>query len=272
MMYIAYPIIFILGVCIGSFLNVVIDRLPIILEMQWNILAREQLGLQLEEKHTKFNLHYPMSHCPNCNKKIKYYHNIPVLSYILLSGKCVECKKKIDIIYPLVELITAILSILFFFKFGLSIQFLGVLIFSFFLIILAFIDIKKKLLPDILTLMLLWIGLLFNLRDTFVSLQDAVLGVIIAYIFLWIVVKIFFFITKKDGMGLGDLKLFSALGAWLGVDSLVTIIFLSSLLAFIGFILLKNKINDQMPFGPYLSFAGILTIFTGYNFYNLFVF
>lgn len=261
-------LIFVLGICIGSFLNVVIYRLPIILERKWNNLALEQLNLPQKEYVNKFDLILPRSFCPNCKQKIKFYNNIPILSYILLMGKCTYCKVKIDIIYPLVELITAVISVLLFLKFGYSIKFLGALIFSFFLILLAFIDIKDQLLPDILTLSLLWIGLLFNLQGIFVSLQESVLGAVFAYLFLWIVIKIFYLFTKKEGMGFGDLKLFSALGAWLGFNSLIPIIFISSLLALIFFIFFNNKVKTQIAFGQYLSFSGILFIFYNYN--NLF--
>lgn len=254
------------GLLIGSFLNVVIYRLPIILKEEW---LRDHQGLKGKRSQSKltYNLISPGSRCPYCEHSISPLDNIPIFSFFLLRGKCRFCKEKISLRYPFIELLTGLLYAFTSYHFGASVLTLYAWIFIALLIALIFIDIDTFLLPDHLTLSLLWLGLIINMRGSFIDLESAVIGAVVGYLILWVIFWAFKFITGKEGMGYGDFKLLSALGAWMGWQSLLPIIILSSLIgSVIGLCLIILKINQKssaIPFGPFLGFAGLLVFFYG---------
>ncbi len=263
----------ILGLLVGSFLNVVIYRLPKMLEREWREQCVEFLGadqvsvtIPLEEQ-TPFNLVTPNSTCPNCGHKIKPWENLPVVSYLFLRGKCSACKNSISLRYPIIELVTGILSVIAIYTFGATTTGLACLVLTWCLIALTMIDIDTQLLPDNITLPLLWLGLIVNYFGLFTTLESALLGAIAGYLSLWSIYWLFKLLTKKEGMGYGDFKLLGALGAWLGWQMLLQIILLSSLVgAVIGIsmILLKGRDkNIPIPFGPYLAIAGWIALMWG---------
>ena len=267
---------FVLGLFVGSFLNVVVYRLPIMMNATWQRECREFLQLDPEDSQENgdkgetsqpFNLMVPRSACPSCNTMITAWQNIPVISWLILRGKCGNCKHPISAEYPLVELLTAILSLAVAVKFGAGIQLIFALLFTWALISLALIDFHTTLLPDSITLPLLWVGLLISLVPVFVNAPDAIVGAAAGYMILWIVFQAFKLITGKEGMGFGDFKLLAALGAWLGWAKLPLIILLSSLTgAIIGIMMLavfKHKRNQPIPFGPYLAIAGWIALMWG---------
>lgn len=256
----------IFGLLIGSFLNVVIHRLPKMMQRESDNYVAQESGKPLP--HTdRYNLMVPRSACPHCGHRITALENIPVLSYLFLRGKCIECKAPISIRYPIVELLTGVLSALLVWHFGSGVAGLSTLLFAWLLIAMTFIDIDTQLLPDDLTLLLLWSGLLINLNGTFVPLADAVIGAAAGYLSLWAVYWLFKLLTGKEGMGYGDFKLLAALGAWLGWKMLPVIILLSSLVgAVVGISLIvfaKHGRNNPIPFGPYLAAAGLIALFYG---------
>jgi leader peptidase (prepilin peptidase)/N-methyltransferase len=258
----------ILGMLVGSFLNVVIYRLPVMMEREWKSECRLILELAEEPQDDQpFNLAYPASRCPSCNAAIKPWQNIPVLSYLLLKGRCHNCQSKISARYPIIEAVTGLLSGVTIWHFGASIEGLAALFFTWTLISLTMIDADHKLLPDQLTLPLLWLGILLNTAGTFASLEDAVWGAIAGYLSLWSVYWVFKLLTGKEGMGFGDFKLLAALGAWMGWQALPLIIILSSLVgAVVGIIILaisKQGRNTAIPFGPYLAAAGWIAFLWG---------
>ena len=252
------------GLTVGSFLNVVIHRLPKMMEQEWREQSLEYLGQDDSTPAQKITLSHPNSTCPHCGHAIRPWENIPVISYLLLRGKCANCKTGISIRYPVVELLTGILTVVVVSHFGASWQSLLAFIFTAFLVSMSFIDFDTQLLPDKLTLPLLWLGLIANSFGLFTSLQDAVWGAVFGYLALWIVFQLFKLITGKEGMGYGDFKLLAALGAWMGWQALPTIILLSSLVgAIIGISLILFKGRDQqipIPFGPYLAIAGWIAL------------
>jgi leader peptidase (prepilin peptidase)/N-methyltransferase len=250
---------------VGSFLNVVIYRLPIIMEREWKRDCHEWLDTPTTEPDTgDFNLVVPRSQCPTCGHKITALENIPVISYLFLRGKCAGCKTPISMQYPLVEAATALLSMLVAWQIGYSGMLLAMLGFTWVLVALFMIDAKTMLLPDNLTLPLLWAGLLLNLNGMFVALPDAVLGAVFGYLALWSVFHLFRLITGKEGMGYGDFKLLAALGAWGGWQILPFVIFASSLFgAVFGILWMVAKRNSEslpMPFGPWLAMAGFVAL------------
>lgn len=255
----------IFSLVVGSFLNVVIYRLPIMIDNVMKSQSLEYLCLAKEAGLRELNLSYPRSHCVSCLSKIPAWHNIPLLSYILLKGKCKKCGSSISITYPLVELLTMILSLIAVQYFGYNRSLLYVLPFIWILICLSFIDFKKHILPDCLTISLLWLGLLANIDELFTSLPFAIYGAVTAYLSLWIFIKLFYLVTGKIGMGNGDFKLFAALGAWFGWNSLVFILLISSILGtIIGAIYLcmtKKERSTPIPFGPFLCIAGFSYLF-----------
>jgi leader peptidase (prepilin peptidase) / N-methyltransferase len=257
---------FILGLLVGSFLNVVIYRLPLIMQREWQQQCDELAGNTSQELEP-FTLSSPRSRCPHCNHKISALENIPVISYLVLAGKCRQCKAPISIRYPFIEILCGILSGIVAFYFGFSWACLGALLLTWSLIALTFIDVDHQLLPDSITLPLLWFGIFFNLFDTYVHLQTSVIGAIAGYLSLWLVFHSFRLITGKEGMGYGDFKLLAALGAWIGWSFLPTIILLSSLVgAIVGIslIALRQQHRDvPIPFGPYLAAAGWITLIWG---------
>jgi leader peptidase (prepilin peptidase)/N-methyltransferase len=256
----------IFGLLIGSFLNVVIHRLPKMMQRESDNYVAAETGKQLP--HTdRYNLMVPRSACPHCGHQIRALENIPVLSYLFLGGKCVKCKARISPRYPLVELLTGILSAALVWHFGSGLAGLAALLFAWLLIAMTFIDLDTQLLPDDLTLPLLWGGLLVNLNGTFVPLPEAVIGAAAGYLSLWSVYWLFKLATGKEGMGYGDFKLLAALGAWLGWKMLPLIILLSSLVgALVGIALIifaRHGRNNPIPFGPYLAAAGMIAMFYG---------
>ena len=271
------------GLLVGSFLNVVIYRLPIILNRQWRAQAEEYLADQnnpatdVEDKPAsetpKFNLVVPRSACPHCGATVTALQNIPVLSYVFLRGKCASCKGKISPRYPLIELLTGATFAYSAYVFGPDALLLGALLFTGLLIAMSGIDLDHKLLPDQLTYVLLWSGLLFNLIGGFTNLSDAVIGAIAGYVSLWSVYWLFKLATGKEGMGYGDFKLFAALGAWLGWQMLPLIIILSAVSGLIigGGAILLRKADKQIPFGPYLAIAGWLAMFFGARWVDMYL-
>lgn len=260
------------GLSVGSFLNVVIYRLPIMLEREWKSECESFLDIcknngETTKKDVLFNLSKPDSSCPHCGHKIRFWENIPVLSYIYLKGNCSGCGSHISIQYPLIEAITAGLSIIIAIKFGLSIETLFALIFTWALISLTLIDAKTMLLPDNITLPLLWLGLLVNASELYTDIYSAIYGAVIGYLILWLVYQIFKRITGKEGMGFGDFKLLAALGAWMGWQMLPQIILLSSLVGMViglAMIFFKNRNKSSpIPFGPYLAIAGWIAFIWG---------
>jgi len=256
--------VFIIGAVVGSFLNVVIWRLPQMMEREWRNSCAELLNTeQNNEPPEKFNLAFPSSHCPHCKHEIHWWENIPVISYLWLKGACSNCATKISIRYPLVEASTGLLSICVFIHFGLNPELLFGLAFTWILITLTLIDYDTQLLPDDLTLPLLWLGLLMNCFYPVIPLQDAVIGAAIGYGSLWSIYWAFKLLTGKEGMGYGDFKLLAALGAWMGWQALPSIILLSSITgAVIGIsqmIIFKTNRDTPIPFGPFLAIAGWMT-------------
>jgi len=254
------------GLLIGSFLNVVIHRLPIMMQRESDNYVAHESGKPLP--HTeRYNLLVPRSACPQCKRPIGALENVPVLSYLALRGKCAGCKTPISIRYPLVEALTGGLSALLIWHFGSGWVGLATLVFVYLLIAMTFIDADTQLLPDDLTLPLLWIGLLLNLSGLFVPLQDAVIGAAAGYLSLWAIYWAFKLLTGKEGMGYGDFKLLAALGAWLGWKMLPIIILFSSLVgAAVGIALIvftRHGRDKPIPFGPYLAAAGLLALLYG---------
>ncbi len=271
------PIIFIIvvgfvGLCVGSFLNVVIYRLPIMMEREWREQSAELLELSpsesgLDTESEAFNLCIPNSKCPSCKTSIKAWQNLPVLSYLILGGRCAKCKAAISIRYPLVEFLTAALSVLIAWYFGFGLQTLFGLILLWGLISLSLIDLDHKLLPDDITLPLLWLGLFASLFNVFIDSQNAIIGAIVGYLSLWSVYMAFKLITGKEGMGFGDFKLLAVFGAWFGWKVLPVIILLSSAIgALVGISMIlfyKRGREVPIPFGPYLAGAGLVAMFFG---------
>ena len=259
-----------LGLVIGSFLNVVVHRLPLMLETQWRRECRQFLELE-EERSTKlaspYNLWLPGSHCPKCSKPLSMGENIPLLSYIVLGGRCSGCKARISPRYPLIEMLSAALAILVAWRFGPTPQMLAALLLTWSLLALSVIDIDCQLLPDAITLPMLWLGLLASVLTVFVDSDTSILGACFGYTSLWLVYWLFKWLTGKEGMGFGDFKLLAMLGAWLGWASLPMIILLSSVVGAVSglglMLFLKRDHRAPMPFGPYLAAAGWLALMWG---------
>lgn len=271
---ISYVLVAILGLIIGSFLNVIIYRYPIMLKNEWRQECQEfltscsQTVNPAEPKpKIKFNLVTPRSHCPHCHKPIAIKYNIPILSYFLLKGKCASCAEKISLKYPLVELLTAILSIFVVAHFGLTAQSCAALIWTWGLILLTMIDINEQLLPDLFTLSLLWFGLIVSIFYLFVGSQQAIIGAVTGYVLLWIVAKAFHIIRKKDGMGHGDFKMLAMMGAWVGINNLLNVLLFSVIIALLVSLILllqkKIKSDHAIPFGPFLALGGWTTLMFG---------
>jgi leader peptidase (prepilin peptidase)/N-methyltransferase len=251
---------------VGSFFNDVILRLPRMMEQSWRAECCELLE-QTPPEETRFSLSSPPSRCPGCDTRIRPWQNIPVISFLLLRGRCGGCGMAISMRYPLVELCTGLLSLCAALAFGPTATLVAALILIGFLIVLTGIDIDTCLLPDSLTLPLLWLGLLVNVAGVFCTLESAVIGAVMGYLSLWSIYWLFKLTTGKEGMGYGDFKLLAALGAWFGWEALPLIIILSSFVgAFLGIslvVLRRHERDAPMPFGPYLAGAGLLTLFYG---------
>ena len=254
------------GLLLGSFLNVVIHRLPMMMERQWAAQCAELRGEAIEETEP-FSLSRPRSRCPHCGHLISAIENIPVLSFVVLKGRCRECGSKISWRYPLIELLTGGLFALVAWNFGPSVAALGAMGFCAALVALTFIDFDTQLLPDDITLPLLWAGLLLNVFGTYTDLTSAVVGAVAGYLALWSVYWAFKLVTGKEGMGYGDFKLLAAIGAWFGWQILPITILLSSLVgALVGIsliVLARHGRNVPIPFGPYLAAAGVIAMLWG---------
>ena len=264
-----FSVIFI-GLSVGSFLNVVAYRLPKMMERDWKRECHEFLELErppADEDQKRFNLATPASACPNCGHKLRAWENIPVISYIFLKARCSSCGTKISAQYPLVELLTGIASLSVAYSFGLTLQTLAALFFTWVLLALTLIDLKKQLLPDSMTLPLLWSGIFLSFFELFTELKSSVIGAMAGYLILWCVYHLFKLLTKKEGMGFGDFKLLAALGAWAGYSYLPQIILVSSVVGSVaGFTMLvfgKTKQQQPIPFGPYLAVAGWIALLWG---------
>lgn len=284
----AYPTVFFLlailfGLLIGSFLNVVIHRLPKMMEQEWlrSCAELQQDSYQHSEQTSpavdtpKYNLVVPRSACPSCGHRITALENIPILSYLWLRGRCSACHTPISPRYPLVEALTGFLAGLIAWKFGPSGMALAAMLFTFALIALTFIDADTQLLPDDITLPLIWLGLLINISGGFTDLQSAVIGAMAGYLILWSIYWLFKLVTGKEGMGYGDFKLLAAIGAWFGWQLLPAVILLSSVVGSIigiGLIILAKRGKEiPMPFGPYLALGGIAALFWGTSLSKLYL-
>jgi len=258
-----------IGLLVGSFLNVVIYRLPIMMQRNWRKECIEYLQIDATESEPQetFNLVFPLSRCPNCNTPIKPYQNIPVISYLFLKGLCATCSHPISSRYPIIEAFTAITSAIVAWHFGDTPQTVFALLLTWSLIALSFIDIDHQLLPDNITLPVLWLGLFLSLFGLYTDAHNSIIGAIAGYTILWSVYHLFKLATGKEGMGYGDFKLLALFGAWLGWQYLPVIILLSSLVgALIGIsmiIIVKRDHNIPIPFGPYLAAAGWIALLWG---------
>jgi leader peptidase (prepilin peptidase) / N-methyltransferase len=262
--FVTFSVIF--GLMVGSFLNVVIHRLPKMMEREWHANCLELQGKEVPAQ-TKYTIVTPRSACPSCGHEITALENIPIISYLILGGKCKGCKAKISMRYPLVEAITGALIGAVAYKYGYTQSALFAFVFVFALVALTFIDFDTQLLPDDITLPLLWLGLLFNFNGGFTDLKSAVLGAVFGYLILWSVYWLFKLVTGKEGMGYGDFKLLGAIGAWFGWQLLPAVILLSSVVGAaigIGMIMFKGKNGGTaIPFGPFLALGGIAALFFG---------
>lgn len=256
------------GLLIGSFLNVVIHRLPIMMQRESDNYVASETGKDPVHQ-TRYNLIVPRSACPHCNHQISALENIPVISYLMIGGKCRGCKAPISLRYPIIEALTGFLSAYMIWHFGSGIAGMAAVVFVWLLVAMTFIDADTQLLPDDLTLSLMWLGLLVNLHGTFTSLDNAVIGAAAGYLSLWSVYWVFKLVTGKEGMGYGDFKLLAALGAWMGWSMLPMIILLSSAVgAVIGIsMMLFGRLGKgkPIPFGPYLAIAGLIALLWGHE-------
>lgn len=256
-----------IAVSVGSFLNVVIYRLPVMLQRQFIAEAKEALTIQSHQDETPFNLAVPRSHCPACGHQIRAIENIPLLSWILQRGRCTACNAPVSLRYPLVELLTLLLTLFVLARYGYTTAGLAACFFTWVLIAATAIDLDTMLLPDYLTLPLLWLGLIINLSGTWVPIESAVIGAVVGYLLLWTTYWGFKLLTGKEGMGYGDFKLLAALGAWVGWALLPMILLLASVSGLIWALLRvfsgRMQRGDPMPFGPCLAVAGWLALVAG---------
>lgn len=269
---IASPLLFssaigLFGLLVGSFLNVVIYRLPLMMQRSWRKDCQEYLELASDQDSETFNLVLPLSRCPGCNAPIKPYQNVPVISYIFLGGKCANCSNPISLRYPLIEAFTGLTSFIIAWHFGCTPETLFALFLTWSLISLSFIDIDHQLLPDSITLPCLWLGLFLSVFGLFTDSHASIIGAIAGYLVLWSIFHLFKLLTGKEGMGYGDFKLLALFGAWLGWQFLPAIILLSSLVgAVVGIAMIVfsgHNRNKPIPFGPYLAAAGWIALIWG---------
>lgn len=257
----------IVGLMVGSFLNVVIYRLPVMMEREWRDQCSEYAGAGSATSEDVFTLYTPASRCPACGHRIRFYENIPLLSYLWLGGKCSACKTSISLRYPAIELLTAVLSAVVAWHFGFGWQTCAAVLLTWALLALSMIDADHQLLPDAITLPFLWIGLVLSLFPVFADIHSALIGAVAGYLSLWIVYQLFKLLTGKEGMGFGDFKLLALLGAWLGWQALPMIILLSSAVGAIlgsAMLIIQGRGHQQtIPFGPYLAIAGWIALLWG---------
>jgi leader peptidase (prepilin peptidase)/N-methyltransferase len=262
-----YLTVAVLGLCVGSFLNVVIYRLPKMMEAQWRLECAALAGEEPQKAPEVFNLVQPRSRCPSCSAPITALQNVPVVSWMVLGGKCANCKAPISFRYPAVELAAGALAVAMAWRFGPTAALVPALVFVWALLALTFIDLDTQLLPDDITLPLLWVGLLVNSFGVFTDLRSAVLGAVAGYMVLWLVYWGFRLIARKEGMGYGDFKLLAALGAWAGWQVLPFVIVVSAGVgAVVGGLLLwlsRSGMQARIPFGPYLALGGIAGLLYG---------
>jgi leader peptidase (prepilin peptidase)/N-methyltransferase len=266
-----YGFVILFGLVIGSFLSVVVHRLPVMLERAW----QAEVDPAGAEPRERYNLAVPRSACPHCGHVLRAWENIPVVSYLLLRGRCSNCSAPISPRYPLTELATALLAAAAFFSFGPTLLALAAFGLCATLLAMSLIDFDTKYLPDSLTLPLLWAGLIVNLGDgTFVPLHEAVVGAIAGYVFLWCVYWLFKLVRGVDGMGYGDFKLLAALGAWLGWQALPQVVLVSAVAGAVcglaATLFGRMRFEEPLPFGPFLAMGGAITLFFGTPFYALF--
>ncbi|MBE8168436.1 MAG: prepilin peptidase [Shewanella sp.] len=279
---------FIFAATLGSFINVVIHRLPVMLKREWQqecnqylneyhpekvkLIGEDELNKSIDPFPEKYNLVVPTSACPKCNSKIKPWHNLPIFGWLMLKGKCANCSASISGRYPIIEFVSGALVAILAWHFGPTLDFAATALLTLVLIALTGIDLDEMLLPDNLTLPLLWLGILFSMTDGFVSLNDSVIGAMAGYLSLWSVFWLFKLVTGKEGMGYGDFKLMAVFGAWLGWQMLPLIILLSSLVgAIVGISLIATKklhSGNPIPFGPYIAAAGWIAIVWGQDIVN----
>jgi leader peptidase (prepilin peptidase)/N-methyltransferase len=258
----------VLGLCIGSFLNVVIHRLPKMMEREWREQCAELAGAPVAPApEGRYNLFVPRSACPACGARVTALQNIPIVSWLALRGKCAACRARIAARYPVIELLAGLVAAYAVWRYGPSLAALGAMAFGWALLALTAIDLDTQLLPDDITLPLLWAGLLINLGGTFAPLRSALIGAVAGYLALWLVYWAFRLATGKEGMGYGDFKLLAAIGAWLGWQKLPMVILLSSVVgAVVGIALIvfaRHGREKPIPFGPYLAAAGAIALFWG---------
>jgi leader peptidase (prepilin peptidase)/N-methyltransferase len=262
-------ILIVIGLLVGSFLNVVILRMPQTMEHEWKSQCRDLLEIEspTTDDEAPPNIVFPPSHCPQCKANLTWWQNIPVLSYLILRGKCHACHKSISLRYPAIEIMTALLTLLAGMSFPQTATLPWILILIWLLIAMSVIDFDTQLLPDNLTLPLLWLGLLYSTVSSPVSPTDSIIGAAAGYMVLWTIYQIHFLITKRQGMGYGDFKLLAAAGAWLGWQQLPLVLLISAaagLAITLSLILFRNHHKDQaVPFGPYLAIAFVITLFWG---------
>ncbi|MFM8341239.1 MAG: prepilin peptidase [Methylomonas sp.] len=261
--------VFFVSLMVGSFLNVVIYRLPLMLEKSWLTQSQEFLGLPIDNSE-RFDLSLPGSHCPKCHAEIKWFQNIPVISYLVIRGRCGNCGTKISWRYPMVELLTAICSVFVAWRVGYSDQLAFMLLLTWVLITLSFIDLDHLLLPDIIVIPTLWLGLAISTNAIIVSSSESIIGAIVGYLSLRIVYHFYKFLTKKEAIGYGDFKLIAVFGAWFGWQILPVIVFVSAFLTlFVSLCLMLLKSQEwskPVPFGPYLAIAGWSAMLYGHDF------
>lgn len=259
--------VFLFSALVGSFLNVVIYRLPIMLERDWKAQAREILGLPAEETPF-FGLSKPRSRCRDCGRMIQALENIPVISYLLMRGKCRGCGAKISLFYPIVELLTALLATFVFWRLGANTQGFFAIFFVFALVALTGIDIKTQLLPDIITIPLMWAGIILSFWNVYIPLETAVIGALLGYLSLWLIATLFKVLFKKEGMGLGDAKLLAAIFAWVHFQYFPLVLIIACLVGLVVTIAQRlfsgqQMTNNPLPFGPYLALGGLVALLYG---------
>lgn len=273
--FIAHPlvasiIIFFIGATVGSFLNVVVYRYPIMLKREWHAECMAFLNKPQPEHAAEFNLFLPRSHCTHCKRTLPFWLNIPILTYFVIGGRCAFCLEKIPVRYLLIEITTAFLSLAVFLRFGITPQTGVILLLTWGLIALSFIDLENHFLPDSITYSLLWLGLFASTYPLFISPKNAIDGAIFGYLFLYAIAKGYILLRKKEGMGLGDCKMLAMMGTFVGATSLLSVVLCSTIFALIiSFTLLffkKIQYHKPIPFGPFIAIGGWLTIIAGPQF------